>query len=318
MVTIKEVRASNAQLSTSTPSPTALFVGATAGIGLATVQQLLCQTASPTIYLVGRSESTFAPKLNDLRAVNAKASITFIEAQISLLKDVERVANVVKGNESKLDLLFLSAGYLSFDAREETSEGLTKSMVVAYYERLLFTHLLLPLLNAAPAARVISVLGAGREGPINTTDFGLQSDANYSLLKSLGQQSSMMSLSLELLSKQNPKVVFVHDFPGMVDTGIQGKTLAGLKGWYAPIGFIASWILLPLMSLFAMTAETSGEWGLYKATGKTYAADGNGFYRLEVDGEECGANKMLEKYRDEELAEKVWEHSLAVFEKALA
>lgn len=227
--------------------------------------------------------------------------------------------STIESQETKLDLLWLSAGYLSFAAREATSEGLTKHVVVGYYERMLAIHLLLPLLNAAPAARVVSVLAAGREGAINTEDFGLTQDANYSLLASANQQAAMMSLSLEQLSLANPKVVFIHIYPGAVDTGILDRLFGTLSGgWFAPLGWLMSWTFVPLASYFFMTAEEAGARGLYVSTSTVYASGNQGFYRLGPDGEPSAVVKSLEKQREEGLGPRVWEHTVGVFDKVLA
>lgn len=295
MVAIKEIRASNSALSVS---PTALFVGATSGIGLATIRHLLIQTPSPTIYIVGRSQARFQSELSSLQALNKTAKITFIEAQVSLLNDVAKACKVVSSNESKLDILWLSCGYLSLDAREETSEGLTAHVAVGYYARQLFTNLMLPLLQKAPSPRVLTILAAGQEGAINTSDLGLVKAENYNLLKSSNQSAAMMSLAFEHLSKENPGISFIHQYPGFVDTSVAKKMFEGLSGWLAPVGWLVRWILLPFATLFSTSVEEAGERGLYLATSSTYDVNNKGFWRLDGSDEECGPNKTLDEYRD--------------------
>lgn len=103
MVTIKAVRAANNSLSKQ--SLTAVFVGATSGIGLAAIEALLKSTTSPKIFVVGRSQSKFAPTLAKLQHLNTSAKLIFIEAQVSLLKDVDHVCATIKAQQPAIDLL---------------------------------------------------------------------------------------------------------------------------------------------------------------------------------------------------------------------
>lgn len=114
MVTLSAVRSHNAGLRDTLAhyNHTSVFIGATQGIGLGTVEQLLQHITSLTVYIVGRSASAFAKKLAELKALNRTATIHFIEAKVSLLYDVDEVCRQIAAKERKLDLLFMSAGFL--------------------------------------------------------------------------------------------------------------------------------------------------------------------------------------------------------------
>lgn len=114
MVSLSAVRSHNANLRHTLAhyNHTSLFIGATQGIGLATVEQLLQHVTFLTVYIVGRSASAFAKKLAKLKALNPTAAIHFIEAKISLLREVDNVCRQIATKERKLDLLFMSAGFL--------------------------------------------------------------------------------------------------------------------------------------------------------------------------------------------------------------
>lgn len=117
MVALPLVRESNSRLK-SLSNPAAVFVGATQGIGLSTLQQYAALTHAPKIYIVGRSEPVGARIIDDLKASNAEGSYVFFKAQISLLESVDEVCGEIKQREKRLDLLFMSPGYLSFGGRE--------------------------------------------------------------------------------------------------------------------------------------------------------------------------------------------------------
>ena len=115
MVAIKTVWESNAVArATVAPGFVAVFAGATNGIGLSTLKALVRNLNAPKLYVVGRSKYKFSHPLAELARLNPEASIEFVEAQLSLLKDVDLVCDVVKSKEKKLDLLYMSPGYLAF------------------------------------------------------------------------------------------------------------------------------------------------------------------------------------------------------------
>jgi len=180
MVAIEAVRAASSSISSQ--SLIAVFVGATSGIGLAAIEALLKSTTSPKVFLVGRSKSTFAPTLTKIQNLNASAALIFVEAQVSLLKEVDRVCTIVKAQESAIDLLWVSQGGLSMSGHELTLEGLRTDLAVKYYSRTLFMYKLMLSLNRSLGPRIISIIAAGAEGALNITDFGLSGPNSYGFI----------------------------------------------------------------------------------------------------------------------------------------
>jgi NADP-dependent 3-hydroxy acid dehydrogenase YdfG len=118
MVSLKEVRESNSALKTSLPNPTAFFAGGTSGIGEATLKELAKQTLKPKIYFAARSDKTADKLKKELKKLNPDGEYISIKAEdLTLLKDVDRVCEEFKGKETKLDLLFLSQGWLNLEGR---------------------------------------------------------------------------------------------------------------------------------------------------------------------------------------------------------
>ncbi len=116
MVAISSVRASNSGIRTTFgSSPTAVFVGATEGIGYATLRAFVANTESPNIYLVGRSQQKGESVVEKLKQVNGKAKYEFVAGDFTLLHDVDRVSNVIveKAASTGLDFVCLSPGFLS-------------------------------------------------------------------------------------------------------------------------------------------------------------------------------------------------------------
>jgi hypothetical protein len=177
-----------------------------------------------------------------------------------------------------------------------------------------FIYNLLPLLSKASSPRILSILAAGRETKIVTSDLELSSPENYSLANATNHTATMTTLAMDKLSKENPKVTFIHKYPGVVKTGLLGKMFDDWKGPWKILGLLAQKVLLPVMGLFQVSAEEAGERGLYAATSQKYS--GGGFYRLDWNDDGAKDAPQLDKYKAEGMPKKVWEHTVGVFERA--
>lgn len=105
------------------PGFVAVFVGATRGIGLATLKTLTRTLKKLRFYVIGRAQAKFEPELTALRECNPDAEIRFLEGEISLLRDVDDVCDRILQSESHLDLLYMSPGSLAFGGPHCKSES---------------------------------------------------------------------------------------------------------------------------------------------------------------------------------------------------
>ncbi|KAH8666974.1 hypothetical protein BX600DRAFT_462989 [Xylariales sp. PMI_506] len=327
MVAYKEVQASNALINDATAPRVAVFAGGTSGIGKYTIKALVATGASVRIYLVGRksSEERMRAFIQELHAINPKAEVIWTEAEIALLAEVKRVCEVIRSKEPRVDLLFLTAGYAPFGPRKETAEGVEVAQSLEYYSRILFVLHLLPVLNAAEAPRVISVLGGGLERTgINLEDLSLKEPGNFSGMKAQPQNIAMNTLALEKLAHDNPHVTFIHSWPGMVSTGNVARAWDpnSLMGWI-------SWLIFePLITLVSTdNEESSGQRYLFQSTSAAFGGRGvpwsgktgvnslekaeNGLFLVNYRCE-CSKNKKNLSWLRENGQEKVWEHTQEV------
>lgn len=287
MVSLASVKASNARLSATVSSYTAVFVGGTSGIGKATVQALVASGAKCKIYIVGRPSSRNATEqfIKELRSSNGNAEIIWTEAEVSLLQDVKRVCDHIRGQETSLDLLFMTCGYAPFGSRIETTEGLEVTQSLEYYSRILFTQHLLPLLSKSKAPRVVSVLAGGKEpASVPLDDLDLNQPANFGGFKSQLHYTAMNTMALERLAEMWPDVSFVHSFPGWVMTGNhrRGADKASLLNR-------AIWPLVdPLMGLMSMSLEESGQRYLFVSTSAAFGGKG-----VPWDDAACNTHKRV-------------------------
>ncbi|KAK9318813.1 hypothetical protein V1517DRAFT_334515 [Lipomyces orientalis] len=345
MVNIKDVRISNSNLKTKTPGMVALFVGGTSGIGKGTLRQLAKCANAPKVYIVGRSMTSAALLLSELETLNPLGTFIFIETEISLIKNVDTVCAEIKGKEQKLDLVFLSAGYLSVAGRQETSEGIDTFGSLAYYGRLRIIDNLLALLCASLNPRVISIFNAGKELAIDLDDLELRK--RYSFTNAVNSATTQTTLAFEELAKVYPMVSFCHVHPGFVTTGILARLTGTAKGIWRLPAILARWTLVPVLHLFGRSIDEAGEWGVFVATSAKYPpaepkdphevgvalpdgvdvakssvvtdGKGNGVYRIDNYGEsvENECDKILADYRADQVEKKVWEGTKSVWVRAL-
>ncbi|GAD97834.1 hypothetical protein PVAR5_6516 [Paecilomyces variotii No. 5] len=331
MVSLSAVQASNSSISNSLPPGlVGVFVGATNGIGEATVKQFAKYAQKPRAYLVGRSQEAGDRIVRECQDLNPEGQYIFIKADVSLLRVVDEVCHEIQGKERVVNILFLSAGVLDMTKRR-TAEDLQLRFAIAYYSRMRFTLNLLPLLRRAPnLRRVVSVFTATKEGQLHLDDIAGE---NLSMLTGRPHLSSLMTFSLEALAKFAPEVSFVHDYPGPVKTGI-GRELPWILR--AAFGVILPFIQIPI--------EESGERHLFLSTSSRYepngVADGqkasgvpliegikvaegtdgkigSGVYSVDWDCETCGpkVTALLAKMREEGCVEKVWKHTEGEFKR---
>ncbi|AEO58291.1 hypothetical protein MYCTH_2305531 [Thermothelomyces thermophilus ATCC 42464] len=288
MVTLEQMRSSNARIPECLPpGVVAVFVGGTSGIGEATMKQLAKYAVQPRIYFIGRSERAAARIMDELVAINPAGEYHFLQADLSLLQNVDQVCCEIKSRESLINLIFLTSGTLV--TGKETCERLYYPTAVTYYARIRLIVNLLPLLQKAPALRrVVSVFGGTKEGPVTVGDLQGRSlalpprsaspkgrhgkDDNSSssnsnnnnkshLLQLRAHTSSMMTLALESLALEAPDVSFVHSSPGCVRTHLGREVRAA-----SAVGLVQVVLNKVVGPMVAVGPDEAGERQLYLAT----------------------------------------------------
>ncbi|KAL8720571.1 MAG: hypothetical protein Q9225_002590 [Loekoesia sp. 1 TL-2023] len=323
MVSLPEVESSNSRIASALPPGLiAVFVGATSGIGEYTLKQFVERASQPHVYFVGRSHEAGTRITAECQKLNSTGQYNFIQADTSLIRNVDNVCRDIKSKEESINLLFLST---------ETPEGLHFATSVVYYSRTRFIVNLLPLLQSATRLRrVVTVFGAGKEGPVTTSDFQAW---KVPMLSQRGHLSSMTTLSLEALARKAPEVSFVHDFPGVVKTNLA-------RGGEGPAVFVLKQVFKVIGPMLAISNRECGERQVFLATSARYPSqdtaasgvplaggmavargtngdDGSGVYSVDWDGRSSGAKVgvLLGKLRQQNLVDRVWEHTTEEFSR---
>ncbi|GKT42604.1 oxidoreductase lepF [Colletotrichum spaethianum] len=332
MVTITQVRQSNAQLSEKTIPQTVLFVGGTSGIGKLTLIELVSLGLPLKAYIVGRkaTEAAMKPLLEDLRQKNPSAKLIWVEGEVSLLSETKRICDSIKAKESRLDFLCLTAGYAPFGGRNNTTEGLDVTHSLEYYGRMLFTLHLLPLLRASPAPRVLTVLAGSMLSSkgVLFDDLNLEKPGNFGGMRTQTHMGVMNTLFLDRLAAEpgNDKVTFVHNWPGAVDTGNMARYHT--SSTFSPVPLTT--LLRPLFLFMGFDEKEAGQRHVYNATSGDLGGDGprlrdgvegwrntrgeegkRGLFLVNHKCEACDKGNVMKNLRGEAQG-KVWEKTMEV------
>lgn len=127
MVSLSVIQSSNASISKELPSDlVAVFVGATSGIGRATLLKLAKYVQQPRFYFVGRSQSAADEVLDQLHQISPDGRYEFIKADASLLSVVDMVCETIRKKETHIDILFQSQGTL------DVSTGIVNDLTILH------------------------------------------------------------------------------------------------------------------------------------------------------------------------------------------
>ena len=311
MVSLKVVQQSNSEVANLPQGIVALFIGATSGIGRSTLRQFAHHASSPRSYSVARPSAVASHDsfLTSLQQSKPQGFYKLITADVSLISEVDKVVAAITQKESKLDILFMSPGFMAFEGRKNTKEGLDPSMTTRYYSRLRAIQQLLPLLNNAAAPRIISVLGGGIERPLYEDDLDLRKEGHWSMWTSAFHPATMGTLALEILARENPRLSIVHWFPGPVAT--PGLAKAKEYGMEPPN---------------QMNIEEAGARGVFLITSGRYAVEGKdsvqksggGIFLIDPLGESTDNELLLADMRGRGVDEKVWKFTQEIFDECAA
>lgn len=211
-----------------------VVTGATSGIGLAVAEGLARQGAF--VIGVGRSAERCREAERRLRALHPGGEACCLTADLSLQSSVRALAGqiraVVEGRGGHLDGLVNNAGTFTYWLTL-TPEGFETQWAVNHLAPFLLTNALLPLLQAAPAARVVTVSSDSHYGArLNWDDIQLR--RRYNGLRAYGQTklaNVLFTQELNLrLGAGSPVRAFAAD-PGLVKTEIGFKGTPALVRW---------------------------------------------------------------------------------------
>jgi NAD(P)-dependent dehydrogenase (short-subunit alcohol dehydrogenase family) len=152
----------------------ALVTGGTDGIGKSIAHRLAARGLC--VIVVGSNAEKGETAARALCVACSTDRVHFVQADLSLMRNVERLAEQVRSLSPWLDYLVHSAGIVR-GRRILTAEGIESNFAVGYLSRFALTRLLLPFLSSprgeGPAARILVISGAKRGGVVHYDDINL-------------------------------------------------------------------------------------------------------------------------------------------------
>lgn len=140
----------------------ALVTGSTDGLGRDVARRLAA--AGAHVLVTGRSAARGDSLVDEIRR-GGKGSARFYRADLASLAEVRRLAEAVRRDSKRLDLLINNAGVgFVFDTtRKFSADGHEMHFAVNYLAHYLLTQELLPLIVASAPSRIINVSSGSQE-----------------------------------------------------------------------------------------------------------------------------------------------------------
>ena len=208
---------------------TVLITGASAGIGLHSAIGLAKLGAD--VVMVGRDEGRTAQAVALVKSQTGNPAISYLLADLSSLKDVRKLAQEFKDKYQKLDVLLNNAGAIFF-TRKLSVDGYEISLALNHLNYFLLTDLLLELLKATPAGRIVNVSSrAHYRGHVNFDD--MQSQRGYNPMRAYSMSKLMNVLFTYELARrlQGTNITANCLHPGFV-----ASNFAVNNGWWVRLG----------------------------------------------------------------------------------
>jgi NAD(P)-dependent dehydrogenase (short-subunit alcohol dehydrogenase family) len=162
---------------------TALITGSTDGVGRMVAERLGADGWRVVVH--GRDRARGERVVAGIEAAGGAAE--FLQADLSSMAEVRRLADAVQRTTNRLDLLVNNAGIGRGDpqgGRELSPDGFELRFAVNYLSGFLLTYLLLPLLKKNAPARIVNVSSIGQEA-IDLKDVMMKN--NYSGIRAYRQ-----------------------------------------------------------------------------------------------------------------------------------
>ncbi len=229
----------------------AVVTGANSGLGFGLARRLAMANADVVLAVRNRAKGEAA--IEQIRADVPQAKLTIKSLDLSSLKSVAALGQDLVAEGRPVDVLINNAGVMTPPRREQTDDGFELQFGANHLGHFALTAHLLPLLRAAPAARVVTVssLAANQRnvdfGDANATR-GYKPMSSYGIAK-LAQLMFAMELNRRSLDG-GWGVLSNAAHPGLSKTNLlSGASYgAGRPTLSARLARL-SWSLLPFMWL---------------------------------------------------------------------
>ena len=268
-----------------------IVTGGNSGIGKETVRAFAEQKAY--VVMICRNAERAERAKEELINDTGHSGIEVMLADLAIQHDIREVADQITKKFDKVDVLVNNAGIIA-DEREETIDGIEKTLAINHLAPFLLTNLLFDHLKKGDDVRVVNVSSEVHRLGAQVFDIDdLQLQHNYSPTKAYGVSKLCNIMFTHELAKRckNTAITTNSLHPGVVRTQLAEEANWMMKLFY----FIGK----PFMRSPKSGAETS----IYLATSdEVRSVSGKYFRNKKVTAPASVAF-------DDELTEELWEKS---------
>lgn len=281
----------------------AIVTGANSGLGFETSLELARHGA--TVVMACRDEGRCAHAAEKIRAAAPTGRVEPMHLDLADLDSVRAFSEAFLARDASLDILVNNAGVMATPRRMLTEQGFELQFGVNHLAHFALTGLLLPALQSATAARIVTVSSFAHEG--GRIDFGdLQLERHYAPYRAYNASKlANLLFMLELdrrLRQARSRAISVGAHPGFTSTRLQAT------GPFLGKKRLSSYLVLAAVRLVGQSPRAGAEPLLYAATEPDVA--GGDYYgpALHIRGHVTRAH-MSAGALDASSAEKLWHAS---------
>ncbi|GEQ87006.1 oxidoreductase [Patiriisocius marinistellae] len=187
---------------------TIIITGSTDGIGKLTALKLAKD--GNTVYIHGRSEAKVNAVVEEIKSASNNKNINGLVADFSDLKAVKNLADHIKKEIPKIDILINNAGILKSPI-SKTKDGLDIRMTVNYLAPYVLTTNILSILKISEAPRVINLSSAAQS---SVNESVLNGDEEVTDNNSYAQSKLALTMWSFELAKNEPNITIIAVNPG--------------------------------------------------------------------------------------------------------
>ncbi len=210
-----------------------VVTGATSGLGLAAAQALAVDGAG--VVIVARNEGRARAVRDGLRQA-ASGGVEVVVADTGDLDAVRRAGAEIAERHARVDALIHAAGSLD-ETYTVSPQGIEQTVASQVVGPFVFTDLLVPLLRAAPAARVVWVSSGGMYAEPLSVDHLEMAPGNYNGTRAYARakraQVTLAELWADRLRSDHIAVHSMH--PGWADTPGVRRSLPRFRRIVGPL-----------------------------------------------------------------------------------
>lgn len=214
---------------------TCVITGATSGIGWASPVELGRLQAD--LILIGRNERRGAELVRRLQRDHSCTNTHFMRADLSVQREVHELAAAIRNRCARIDVLINNAG-ARFDTFRLSADDIESTFATNHLGHFLLTLLLLDKLQAAEAARVITVASGAHGGARGGFEQNFRAE-NYDRKTAYGNSKlANLMFAYELARRlRDTKITSNAVDPGGVATNLGRNN--GFMSWMRHIGYYA-------------------------------------------------------------------------------